>query len=101
MDSDNNIFLFRQKTDSILKGAMNVDQLMTHLGYLRNETEKHINSSHTKIDRNLFYKIQKWDTLKRNDVEHLFNNEPLVITDPDEIALIRRYRMKRKIGNKK
>jgi transcriptional regulator with XRE-family HTH domain len=100
-DLDNNIFLFRQKTESILKGAIKVDQLTTHISNLKDKSGIRINSSHTKIGRSLFKKIQEWDTLIKNDVEPLFDNEPLVITDPDEIALIRRYRIKKEVCSRK
>jgi transcriptional regulator with XRE-family HTH domain len=95
-DSDNNIFLFRQKTESILKGAIAVDQLETAIGDIKDNTGKSVDVSRKNINKTLYQAIQKWDDLERKDVEQLFAHDLLVLTDPEEIRVIKELRKKKK-----
>jgi transcriptional regulator with XRE-family HTH domain len=94
-DSDNNIFLFRQKTESILKGAIVVTQLETTINEIKDKTGKSVDIARKNIDKKLYQAIQEWDALERKDVEHLFANDMLVLTDPEEIRVIKELRLKK------
>jgi len=94
-DSDNNIFLFRQKTESILKGAIVVTQLETTINEIKDKTGKSVDIARKNIDKKLYQAIQEWDALERKDVEHLFADDILVLTDPEEIKVIKELRRKK------
>lgn len=100
-DSDNNIFLFRQKTESILKGAIVVAQLETAINDLKDRTGKSVDVSKKNIDKKLYQAIQEWDSLERKDVEHLFADDILVLTDPEEIRIIKELRQKKGVNVKR
>jgi transcriptional regulator with XRE-family HTH domain len=95
-DSDNNIFIFRQKTESILKGAIVIDQLETAINDIKDRTGKSVEASKKSIDKKLYQAIQEWDSLERKDVEHLFADDVLVLTDPEEIRVIKELRKKKR-----
>ncbi len=87
--------MFRQKTESILKGAIVVTQLETSINEIRDRTGKSVDIARKNIDKKLYQAIQEWDSLERKDVEHLFADDILVLTDPEEIKVIKELRRKK------
>lgn len=94
-DSDNNIFLFRHKTDSILKASIAIEQLENKINVVNETTDISIEDSQKKINKELYQKIQKWDSLERKYIEPLFSHDFLVLTNAEEINIIEEFRKKK------
>lgn len=97
-DSKENIFIFRKKSESIVKGAMTVDQIETAIRKIKTGTHT-VDTASCIMDKQLFHKIQEWDSLHRKDIGPLFNSDFLVLTDPAEIIYIKEFRRKKEKDN--
>ncbi|RJQ53138.1 MAG: hypothetical protein C4526_07175 [Nitrospiraceae bacterium] len=79
----------------MLKGAIVVAKLETAVNEIRDRTGKSVDVSKKNIDKKLYQAIQGWDSLERKDVEQLFADDILVLTDSEEIRVIKELRKKK------